>query len=234
MEILVLTHAPHEGTGFFGDVLSDHGSTVRTVALHEDPSALPDHTGADVILAMGGPISAVDDAGHPWIAREAEFLARAARSGRKVLAICLGAQILARGLGATLRRGEPEIGYAPIELNEAGKGDPVLAGFRSPETVLHWHGETFDLPRDAVRLASSARTENQAFRLGRHAYGLQFHPEVGRALMEEWLAAPSMRQGLTATPGAPSPDQLLAQAEQHEKRLSWLCSSMVNRLSNLL
>ena len=235
MEILILTHAPHEGPGFFGDALSDHGSTVRTLAFHEDPSALAGAGGADVILSMGGPMDATDDASHPWLAREAEFLGRAAREGRKVLGICLGAQILARGLGATVRRAAaPEIGYAPIALADPGKDDPVLAGLRSPETVLHWHRDTFELPPDAIRLASSGSTPEQAYRLGRHAYGLQFHLEVGRSLMEEWLAVPSVRAELEATPGAPSPGRLLEQAAEHEKRLSWLCSSVINRLLNLI
>lgn len=234
MEILILTHAPFEGPGFFGEVLSDHGSTVRTVAMHEDPGALPDGTGADVILAMGGPLRATDDAAHPWLLREAEFLGRAAREGRKVLGICLGAQILARGLGASVRPGTPEIGYGPVDLADEGKEDPVLAGLRSPETVLHWHGDIFDLPANAVGLASTPATPNQGFRLGRHAYGLQFHLEVGREQMERWLAEPAMREQLAATLGAPSPDQLLAQAAAHEKRLSWLCSSVMNRLFNLL
>lgn len=235
MEVLILTHASHEGPGLLGEVLSDHGATVRALALHENPGAALDAGAADLILALGGPMSAADDASWPWLAREAAFLAAAARGGRKVLGICLGAQLLARGLGAAVRpAGPPEIGYGPITLTEAGREDPVLAGLRSPERVLHWHRDAFDLPAGTVGLASSERTRNQAFRLGRHAYGLQFHLEVGRPQMEEWLAVPALRQELASTPGAPTADALLAQAAEAEKRLGWLCSSVVNRLFNLI
>lgn len=235
MEVLLLTHAAHEGPGAFGDVLSDHGASLRTVAFHETPDARPDPGGADLILSMGGSMAATDDAAHPWLSWEAELLATAAREGRKVLAVCLGAQILARGLGADVYPGEgPEIGFAPVTLNGEGTDDPILAGLRSPETVLHWHRDTFSLPKNAVCLASSARTPNQAFRLGRHAYGLQFHIEVGREMMASWLAVPAVQQDLAASPGAPTPEQLLAGAAEHQKRLTWLCSSVLNRLANIL
>ena len=107
-----------------------------------------------------------------------------------VLGICLGAQLLARALGAEVRPGEgPEIGFAPVEV--ADPDDPVLGGLAPDADVLHWHGDVFDLPAGAEPLASSARTEHQAFRHG-NAWGVLFHPEADFALVEAWLAVPEM------------------------------------------
>lgn len=235
MKALILMHAAHEGPGSFGEVLQDNGASVTTVKFHENPDAYPVEKDFDLLLSLGGPMDSGDVANHPWLARETEMLGRAARDGKKVLGICLGSQILARGLGASVRPGTArEIGYAPIQLTDEGRDDPILAGLKPTETVLHWHSDQFEIPTGAVRLASSDATENQGFRLGRHAYGLQFHLEVNRALLEEWLANPAVRQELESTPGAPSADQLLAAAEEHEKRLRWLCTSVLSRLVNLI
>ncbi len=107
-----------------------------------------------------------------------------------MLGICLGAQLLARALGAEVRPGEgPEIGFAPVAVSDAD--DPVLGGLAPDTDVLHWHGDVFDLPDGARSLASSARTEHQAFRLG-NAWGALFHPEADFALVEAWLAVPEM------------------------------------------
>ncbi len=107
-----------------------------------------------------------------------------------LLGICLGAQLLARALGAEVRAGEgPEIGFAPVEVSDPA--DPVLGGLAPSTDVLHWHGDVFDLPAGAQALASSARTEHQAFRLG-NAWGALFHPEADLALVEAWLAVPEM------------------------------------------
>ncbi len=233
MKALILMHAPYEGPGSFGEVLRDGGASVTTVRLYETPDAPLVETEFDLIVSLGGPQDADDVTTHPWLARETEMLARAARDGRKVLGICLGSQILARALGATVRRGSgPEIGFSPIQVSDRGKGDPILAGLKETETVMHWHQDTFDLPEGAVHLASSEFTPNQAFRLGRHAYGLQFHLEVTPELLAEWLENPAVRQQLVDTGG--SPEQLLEQSKEHDKRLRWLCNSVLSRLVHLM
>ncbi len=168
MKALILMHAPYEGPGSFGEVLRDSGASVTTVRLYETRDAPLVETEFDLIVSLGGPQDADDVTTHPWLARETEMLARAARDGRKVLGICLGSQILARALGATVRRGSgPEIGFSPIQVSHRGNDDPILTGLKETETVMHWHQDTFDLPQGAVHLASSEVTRNQAFRLGR-------------------------------------------------------------------
>ena len=103
------------------------------------------------------------------------------------MGICLGAQLLARALGAPVYRNPvKEIGWAPVYWTEAARQDPLFAGLDSPETVLHWHGETFDLPPGAEWLAWSEACRNQAFRSGSHAYGIQFHLEVTPEMISTW------------------------------------------------
>ncbi len=233
MKALILMHAPYEGAGSFGEVLRDNGATITTVRLYEEPDSPLSEQDHDLILSLGGLMDAGAEDGPSWLGRELEMLGRAARDGRKVLGVCLGAQLLARGLGAQMRPGTAaEIGFDPIELTEEGRDDPVLAGLKPTEPVLHWHGDTFDLPEKSVLLASSATTRNQAFRFGRYAYGLQFHLEMTRADLQEWFEQPAVLEELVAHGG--NAEALLAQLEEHEKRLRWLCTSVLNRLLNLL
>jgi GMP synthase-like glutamine amidotransferase len=138
---------------------------------------------------MGGPMGVADTDAHPNLPAEIELIATLVEFNVPVLGICLGAQLLARALGANVYPGpKAEIGPGTVKLTAAGRVDPVLAAADHGEElpVVHWHGETFDLPVGALRLASSEHYPNQAFRFGARAYGLQFHVEVDRALAEEW------------------------------------------------
>jgi GMP synthase (glutamine-hydrolysing) len=152
---------------------------------------LPAHDEVAGAVVMGGPMN-VDDDRHPELATEREWLAEAMRRDLPVLGICLGAQLLARALGAEVRPGKrPEFGYAPVEILDPG--DPILGALAPSTTVLHWHGDAFNLPDGASALARSAQTEVQAFRHG-NAWGVLFHPESDCALLEAWLAVPAMVQ----------------------------------------
>jgi GMP synthase-like glutamine amidotransferase len=151
--------------------------------------ALPAVTELGGIVAMGGPMGVGDGAEHPWLAGERALLAIAVARGLPVLGVCLGSQQLAAALGAEVRRGpEQEIGLGRVELTPEGRADPVLgpAADGPGLPVVHWHGDTFDVPPGAARLASSDLYPNQAFRAGSRAYGLQFHVEVDRALADGW------------------------------------------------
>jgi GMP synthase (glutamine-hydrolysing) len=184
--LLAIQHVPWETPHRILDACA--GLDVHTVK----PLAgqrLPDHDEVSGAVVMGGPMS-VDDDRHPELATERAWLAEAVRRELPVLGICLGAQLLAGALGAEVRPGErPELGYAPVEILEPE--DPVLAGLAPSATVLHWHGDVFDLPDDATHLARSSQTEVQAFRHG-NAWGVLFHPECDFALLEAWLAVPEM------------------------------------------
>jgi GMP synthase-like glutamine amidotransferase len=178
---LLLQHEPFESPGLFAPALTSQGVQLHQVLTYAgDRVPHPAELGSiDGILAMGGAMSALDDLRFPHLATERELLATAARSGLPVLGICLGAQLLAASLGAAVTpMPVPELGVGEITFTAQGRADPGFAGADDPLPVVHWHGDTFDLPAGAVLLASSARCRHQAFRWGERAYGLQFHAEM--------------------------------------------------------
>jgi GMP synthase (glutamine-hydrolysing) len=183
---LVIEHAEHEGVGLLGDALHVRRAGVDRRRVHRG-EALPDGVaGYNVVIVMGGSQSAWDDARSPTMAREAALLAEAARAGLVTLGVCLGAQLLARGLGARVYKGDaPELGVGPIALTDEGRADALIRPFDGKD-VLHWHGDTFDLPDGAVHLATSSRYANQAFRFGERAWGLQFHVECDAPMRRQW------------------------------------------------
>jgi GMP synthase (glutamine-hydrolysing) len=149
-----------------------------------------------------------------------------------VLGVCLGAQLLARALGAKVRPGErTEIGFAPIEVSDPT--DPLVGALAPSTTVLHWHGDVFDLPDGAWSLASSAQTEHQAFRVG-NAWGLLFHPEADAALVKSWLAVPEMTKEATYALGADGAAALTAQARELEADLVGRTSPGLRAFANLV
>jgi GMP synthase (glutamine-hydrolysing) len=143
-------------------------------------------TAADLLVVLGGPIGACEDDRYPFLRDELHLLARRLQAGRPTLGICLGAQLMARALGERVYPGPAkEIGWAPRTLTEAGRTSPL--GHLDGTAVLHWHGDTVDLPGGAALLASTDLCPHQAFALGRHALGLQFHGEADAAEIERWL-----------------------------------------------
>jgi GMP synthase (glutamine-hydrolysing) len=203
--LLAIQHVPWETPHRILDAcgaLAVH--TVKPLA----GQPLPPHEEVAGAVVMGGPMNVDEVERFPALAAEREWLAEAARRGLPLLGVCLGAQLLARALGAEVRPGErKEVGFAAVEIADAG--DPVLGGLAPGMEVLHWHGDVFDLPPGAQHLASSELTANQAFRVG-NAWGVLFHPEADYALVEAWLAVPEMidealevlrEEGVSALPG---------------------------------
>jgi GMP synthase (glutamine-hydrolysing) len=185
--LLVVQHVPFEGPHRILDAFEDVPFTAA-MPLAGDP--LPAHEEVLGAVVMGGPMNVDEVEHHPGLLAEREWLAEAARWGTPVLGICLGAQLLACALGAEVRPGVgKEIGFAPVKVHDPG--DPVLGRLAPGAEVLHWHGDVFDLPPGAARLASSALTPVQAFRAG-SAWGVLFHPEADLALLDAWLSDPGM------------------------------------------
>ncbi|HEY7120037.1 MAG TPA: type 1 glutamine amidotransferase [Tepidisphaeraceae bacterium] len=179
--------------------------------------ALPGHAEVSGALVMGGPMNVDDVRRYPGLAAERDWLAEAVQAEMPVLGICLGAQLLARALGAEVRAGEePEVGFAPVEVHDPA--DPVIGALAPRTPVLHWHGDVPSLPDGAVHLASSARTEVQAFRRGR-AWGVLFHPEADAALLDTWLEEPEMAGEARRSIGPEAPAELRRQALAAENEL---------------
>ena len=200
MRTLVLQHIACEPPGVFEDVLRERGAELHRVELDEG-EPLPDWRAFDAIVAMGGPMSANDDAELPWLTEEKSAIGDAVRSGKPYWGVCLGVQLLAASLGARVYPGpEPEVGLLPVSMTGEARSDPVFGEAPHELLTLQWHGDTFDLPEGAVRLASSPAYANQAFRYER-AYGAQFHLEVSAEMAQEWAEVPEYVASLERTLG---------------------------------
>jgi GMP synthase (glutamine-hydrolysing) len=208
--VLVCQHIACEPPGVLEEVIRERGWELTRLELDEgDP--LPGPGEFDAVVVMGGPMGAYEGAEHPWMAAELELLASEVAAGTPVFGVCLGAQLLAASLGARVFRGPvPEVGVLAVELTAEGRVDPVSGGLPASFPALQWHSDTFELPDDAVLLASSPAYPNQAFRVGEAAYGVQFHLEVTDAMAAEWGRVPAYAAALEAVRGAGALDRLLA------------------------
>ncbi|HUZ45231.1 MAG TPA: type 1 glutamine amidotransferase [Terriglobia bacterium] len=177
MQVHIIQHVAFEGPGAIGRWARERGHALATTEQWTG-SELPGIDEFDFLVIMGGPMSANDEAEFAWLAPEKELIAESLRAEKPILGVCLGAQLLANVLGARVYRNpEKEIGWFPVSLTPEAQAS-VLRDLPETLTVLHWHGETFDLPEGAARLAESAACRNQAFEFRGRALGLQFHLEV--------------------------------------------------------
>lgn len=210
----MLQHIVCEPPGVYEDVLLERGAAIQRVELDEG-EPLPDWREFDAIVAMGGPMSVNDDAELPWLTREKEAIGEAVRAGKPFWGACLGVQLLAASLGARVYAGpRPEVGLMPVALTNEALSDPVFAGLPRELLTLQWHGDTFDLPDGAARLAGSPAYPNQAFRWGSHAYGVQFHLEVSVEMAREWAEVPAYAESLDRVLGPGSLPRLIAELEE--------------------
>jgi GMP synthase (glutamine-hydrolysing) len=219
LRALVLQHIACEPPGTYEDVLRERGVELVRVELDEG-ERLPDWREFDAIVAMGGPMSAVDDDALPWLTDEKGLIAEAVEAGTPFWGVCLGVQLLAASLGARVYPGPaPEVGILPVTVTEDGRRDPVFGDLPAELPTLQWHGDTFDLPPGAVRLAGSPAYPNQAFRAQR-AYGVQFHLEVSPELAREWADVPAYAESLERMLGPGALDRLLAELEASSETMA--------------
>ncbi|MBB5033955.1 type 1 glutamine amidotransferase [Prosthecobacter vanneervenii] len=175
MNVHILQHVPFEGLGSIAPWLQNRGASISDTRFYESP-VLPNLATIDLIIALGGPMSVNDEAALPWLITEKQFIRSAIQRGIPVLGICLGAQLIASALGASIYPGKHrEIGWFDIT---SVPSPSHTFHFPPTATVFHWHGETFDLPPGAIHLARSAACEHQAFQFGPNVIGLQFHLET--------------------------------------------------------
>lgn len=173
---LIIRHVPYEGIAGFRDPIEADGYVLDRIDVSDPAFAQMDLTAPDLVIAMGGPMGVYEHEAHPWIACEIDRLRRRLDADRPTLGVCLGAQMLAAALGARVYPGEQqEIGFHPV--SPVVSETPLDALGNLP--VLHWHGDTFELPRGTEWLARSERCDHQAFRRGNTVLALQFHAEMG-------------------------------------------------------
>jgi GMP synthase (glutamine-hydrolysing) len=190
MRVLVFRHAPDKDLGFLQSALDEHGIVVQFADLYREGATLPDLEGAAGLIVLGGTMFANDDL--PYLKTELTCLQRAVAKGQPVLGLCLGAQLIAKSMGAKVYRNPlKEIGWFDVHWTDAARHDPLFAGLNGSETLLEWHYDTFELPSGATHLAWSERCRNQAFRLAANVYGLQFHLEATPAIIADWCTQDS-------------------------------------------
>jgi len=181
--VLALTHGPSVGPGVFGDAVRAAGHELVERSIPRDGVPVDD---ADAIVVFGGAMNPDEEERHGWLRPELEFLSTHLERGTPLLGVCLGSQLIARAAGARVfRAAEPEVGWLPVELTEAGTGDAVTGALPSRFDAFQWHHYTHELPAGAVELARSPVC-TQVYRLGR-AWGVQFHPEVRAEQVETWV-----------------------------------------------
>ncbi len=181
-QLLAIRHVPFEDLGSFGKTAEEAGFQVQYLDAGVDELDVE----SDVLVIMGGPIGAYEEDQYPFLTAELKLIERRLRAGTPVLGVCLGAQLMARALGARVYPGHgKEIGWGPVTLTDAGRNSGLAVLEDTP--VLHWHGDTFDIPNEATLLASTDKYAHQAFSCGRRALALQFHAEVEAARIEQWL-----------------------------------------------
>lgn len=184
---LVIRHTPYEGIAGFRLPVEQAGYVIDRIDVTDPVFPTLDMVSPDLVVMMGGPMGVYETDAHPWIPHEIERLRERLAADRPTLGVCLGAQMIAAALGARVYPGPvKEVGFAPVTMNAAGLASPLRHIRDVP--VLHWHGDTFDLPDGVELLASSGCYPHQAFRRGPNMLAMQCHPEMGLdPRFEEWL-----------------------------------------------
>jgi GMP synthase (glutamine-hydrolysing) len=211
-KILVFQHVPYEPLGTLDPLLKEAGFRIRYVNFGRDAGQRPSLDRYAALIVLGGPMNSHQIDTYPNLLTEVEVIREAVARDMSVLGICLGAQLLAKAIGGTVRRNpDREIGWYDVELTTEGASDPVLSTFTQRQRVFQWHEDGIGLPPGAVHLARSPASEVQAFRYGEHAYGFQFHLEVDNSLVERWLTVPDNQSTLRDEAGRVDPETIRAE-----------------------
>jgi len=221
-----LQHVPFEGLGSIDSWLQEAGYKITCTRLFES-MPLPAVEEIDFLIVMGGPMSVNDETGYPWLIDEKKFIKNVIASGKPTLGICLGAQLIANALGSgVFPNSLKEIGWFPIRPVVAGKTG--VFHFPQETEVFHWHGETFDLPPEAIQIAESKGCKNQAFQIGDSVIGLQFHlettPNSAQAIVD------SCRDELVPGKYVQTEEAILAAPRERYTRINRLMGSVLEYL----
>jgi GMP synthase (glutamine-hydrolysing) len=225
-KILVLQHHPAENLGAIADALEEAALAWQYVRVFDRHPIPKDVKGLGGLIVMGGAQTVYQLDRYPYLRDEMALIEGALKADKPILGVCLGSQLLAATLGAQVRRGEQrEIGWYPVRLNDNAKDDRLTSGLPSEFVAAHWHSDVFDLPKDAIALASSDKTAVQAYRYGAKAYGLLFHAEMTREIMAALVS--EFGEGLKRV--GIDGDAMLIDAEKHLPTLGKIGDTIFSR-----
>lgn len=218
MRVHWLQHAEHEELGCIAPWLAARNDHVRRTRLY-DGDPLPAVTDFDWLIVMGGPMNIYEHDRYPWLIQEKKLIRDACVTNRKVLGICLGAQLLADVLGGRVTQNRHvEIGFFGLSLTDEGASSQLLAGFPDGFPAFHWHGDTFAMPHGSRNLLKSDACVNQAFAVGSRQLGLQFHLEVTHADAQRWLDVDAPAPDRYVQPAA----EILRDADRFAENNRWM------------
>ena len=228
MRLHVLQHVPFEGLGHIDSWIRRRGHRLTLSRLYEG-AKLPDPEAFDRLVILGGPMNIHEEAAYPWLVEEKALIRAALAAGKSAVGICLGAQLLADGLGSRVYAGSHrEIGWFPVRLTAAGQRTALTEGLPAVTTVFHWHGDTFDLPPGAVHLFESEACANQAFLLDNRILGLQFHLESTPETVQQLLT--HCRDELIPGPFLQGVAQIADTVPERFARINNLLETLLDRL----
>lgn len=228
--LLAILHAAQEGLGTIDPFLRSENIPVEichTYLGNALPLSIKPYAG---LIVMGGAMNVDETEKYPFLKTECELIRKAVESDKPVLGICLGAQLLAKALGSRVYPGhQKEVGWQPIFLTDAGCKDPVFSAFTDSKSqpVFHWHGDTFELPKNSALLASSEQYPNQAFSYKNNAYGLQFHIEITHDMIRQWVKAD--QEWLKSAPLKSPPESIIQTSKMHLPKLEFLAKNFYRR-----
>ena len=187
MNLLIVKHVDIEGPGLIEDCLRQEKIPFQVFSL-ESGSHLPKLDTLTHLVILGGPMNVYEEDRYPFLIEEDLFIKEAIQRGKSILGICLGAQLIAKALGAKVSKASTkEIGWYDVSLTRIGSIDPFFSRLPKTFSVFQWHGDTFEIPHGAVLIATSSPVSHQAFRYGDNVYGLQFHLEVTQEIIRDWM-----------------------------------------------
>lgn len=186
--IFVIKHVANEGPGTIGEFFKRKGFVIREISLYGDDPLPTDLSDVEAVVCMGGPMNVYEEDKYHFLKDEDTFIRRVIKEEIPFLGICLGSQLLAKAAGAKVTKApKEEIGWLKVSLTDEGKKDPLFQGLGSEFEVFQWHGDTFAIPKDGKHLVGAVDCRHQALKVGRAAYGLQFHIEVTEDMIKDWV-----------------------------------------------
>ncbi|MDR4503910.1 MAG: type 1 glutamine amidotransferase [Candidatus Scalindua sp.] len=207
--VLIIKHIDIEGPGTIGEFLDEKGVPCRTIDLSEGEPLPESLGGVSAVIVLGGPMNVYEEERYPFLRKEDLFLRGVFEKGLPVLGFCLGAQLIAKAKGTTVKKNPvKEIGWFTVSLDKDALPDPLFQGFPEEFDVFQWHGDTFEIPDNATKLAGSALCSNQAFRVDGNVYGLQFHIEVTDDMVQQWINA--YKDEIDSLKGSVDPEKIVS------------------------